>query len=201
VLTYYHVEDDAAAWFEDLLGSFDRLTTSWVWRVTGIGETQTTHQRKVNAGASFIISRSRLRMTTSGPRLLTTNVGIPTLSSGHQSLYLLPDRVLIEQSGHFTDVSYSRLQIQFRPQRFIEDGAIPPDGTRVDTTWRFVKVDGGPDLRFNNNRQLPVMLYGRVDVRSDTGLQWILDVSDHESAARFVAVLRHPPGTIDDEAL
>ena len=183
MLVYYEIKDEAAEWFGELLGAFDRIAASWVWRIASQGDTQTAHQRKINAGASTIVSRSRIRANVRGPRLFTTNLPIPTLSSGRESLHFLPDRLLVEHSGRFVDVPYSGLSVHFGPQRLIEDGAIPPHSTRVDTTWRFVKVDGGPDLRFNNNRQLPVMLYGRIELRSDPA-------AGHDAVCRWVRSTR-----------
>ncbi|MGW2217782.1 hypothetical protein ACWCSD_22560 [Nonomuraea sp. NPDC001684] len=61
--------------------------------------------------------------------------------------------------------------------RFIEAGPVPRDGTVVDSTWRYVNVNGGPDRRFNNNARLPVLLYGRLLLRSHSGLNLVWDAS------------------------
>jgi hypothetical protein len=82
-------------------------------------------------------------------------------------------------------------------QRFIEYAAVPPDAERVDTTWRFANMDGGPDLRFNNNRELPVMLYGELTLGTPNGLRWLLHVSNLAVAKRLatdLAMLRHVRG-------
>ena len=65
----------------------------------------------------------------------------------------------------------------------------PADGTIVDTTWTYVNKDGGPDRRFNNNFQLPVMLYGRVIVSTATGLYWIVQISRYEAAEPVAQVI------------
>jgi hypothetical protein len=44
---------------------------------------------------------------------------------------------------------------------------VPRDSTQVDTTWRFVNKNGGPDRRFNNNSQIPILQYGEVVMRTD----------------------------------
>ena len=78
-------------------------------------------------------------------------------------------------------------------QRFVEDGTTPRDGTQADTTWKFVNKNGGPDRRFNNNRQLPVMLYGRIHLTSPRGLSWIIDLSVTKVADALASCLsRHP---------
>jgi DNA polymerase-3 subunit epsilon len=109
--------------------------------------------------------------------VLATNIAVPTISSGRQALHLLPDRVLVRNGRRFSDAPYSALRVSVAPERFIETGPVPRDSQQVGTTWRFVNKSGGPDRRFNNNRQIPVMLYGRVELATTQGLHWIVDVS------------------------
>lgn len=71
---------------------------------------------------------------------------------------------------------------QFSPTRFIEDQGVPPDSHVVDYTWRFVNKKGGPDRRFNNNRQIPIAQYGFLQLQSQTGMNIHLNVSSVERA-------------------
>ena len=69
--------------------------------------------------------------------------------------------------------------------RFIEDGWVPSDGTVVDRTWRYVNKNGGPDRRFNNNAQLPIVKYGVLYVSSATGVNIHLNTSSGGSSLAF----------------
>jgi len=40
-----------------------------------------------------------------------------------------------------------------------------------------VRRDGGPDRRFNNNAELPVMEYGELQLRSRSGLHLVFQTS------------------------
>ena len=42
-----------------------------------------------------------------------------------------------------------------------------PIGRRIeeDYTWQYANKSGGPDRRFNNNRQLPICLYGILSLK------------------------------------
>ncbi len=80
------------------------------------------------------------------------------------------DRLVVRDGRRFSDVSYGALAARYSPQRFIESGRTPGDAQQVDTTWRYVNVKGGPDRRFKDNKQLPVMLYGQVDLLAPGGL-------------------------------
>ncbi|MGN5879207.1 hypothetical protein ACNQRN_31180, partial [Pseudomonas aeruginosa] len=53
---------------------------------------------------------------------------------------------------------------------FIEDGAVPKVSEIVSRTWKFVNKKGGPDTRFKNNRELPVVRSEEVQFSSNTGL-------------------------------
>jgi hypothetical protein len=74
-------------------------------------------------------------------------------------------------------VPYSDLLAQAGVTRFVENEHVPSDGTQVGTTWRFVAKHGGPDRRFNNNRQLPIMLYGELRFTSHTGVRELFHCS------------------------
>ena len=69
----------------------------------------------------------------------------------------------------------------------------PRDARQVDTTWRFVNKNGGPDRRFKDNRQLPVMLYGESPSRVSHGLSWNLDLSVIDVADLLVSCLNGHP--------
>jgi hypothetical protein len=54
--------------------------------------------------------------------------------------------------------------------RFIEHETVPSDARVVDRTWQFVNKKGGPDLRFKNNRELPVCAYNQFNLSTPDGL-------------------------------
>jgi hypothetical protein len=60
----------------------------------------------------------------------------------------------------------------------------------VGKTWRFVNKKGGPDKRFNNNRELAVCLYSRVLFQSSSGLNELFHVSRQAIGSKQVAALR-----------
>jgi hypothetical protein len=66
---------------------------------------------------------------------------------------------------------------------------VPADTQIVDYTWRYVNKKGGPDRRFNFNKQLPVCLFSEMDIESPGGLRAKLHLSNAESTDRFVKVI------------
>lgn len=56
-------------------------------------------------------------------------------------------------------------------------------------TWRYVNKSGGPDRRFKDNVQLPVMNYAELRLRSGSGLDEAFHISNIPAAAQFVAAI------------
>ncbi len=144
---------------------------------------------KRNAGASSLISRTRAEIKQIAPPFIQTRIKVFSLSLNSTQLFFLPDQVFVFQNGKYGALSYGSLKIDEMPARFIEDEAVPSDSRVVDTTWQYIRKDGGPDLRFKNNRQLPVVQYGYFEISSSTGLHLRFYVSNLEYAKQFAQVL------------
>lgn len=67
-------------------------------------------------------------------------------------------------------MSYSDVTTSVYVQHFIEREVVPKDAQVVDHTWQHVNKSGGPDKRFQNNKKIPVCLYGGMEVRAAAGL-------------------------------
>lgn len=195
VVLFYDVDGEPGAWFERVHSVWASLSASRaLWRVVQSGRVSTTHQRKTNAGAGAIVSRVPTTAHLDGPARLSTNVVVPSLVAGKVSLYLLPDRVLVHEGGHFTDVTYDELHVESAQTRFVETaGPLLSDALQVDQTWRYVNVKGGPDRRFKDNPVLPVVLYGGLYLSSAGGLDWRLQSSSPTAAPTAGNVLAAVP--------
>lgn len=154
----YNLEGIALERFEAFVAAFDtyfQAKRSWLY------ETSTPNfDWKRHAGASHFIKRSLATVTSVEDRRLRTNISVPRLVAGRHRIYFLPDLVVVrEPSGVLRAIDYTNLDIDYGASRFIEEEGVPADARVVDQTWRFVRRDGGPDRRFNNNRQIPICLY------------------------------------------
>jgi hypothetical protein len=128
------------------------------------------------------------------PSRLDLNIEVPTLPAGRQSLYLFPDRMLVYERQRVGAVRYDELEAVAGQTRFIEEDRVPTDARVVGQTWRYVNKSGGPDRRFSDNRELPVVLYGELSLRSRTGLNERFQYSRPdagEDLAAALARLRH----------
>ena len=99
------------------------------------------------------------------------------LPAGRQKLFFLPDRILVWDSSGVGAVGFDQLDVGFGEQRFIEDEGVPGDSRVVDKTWRYVNKKGGPDRRFNNNTEIPIVLYEALFLTSKSGVQELFQLS------------------------
>jgi hypothetical protein len=191
VVAFYDVQGTEAARFQQLVDSFEQARAAQrAWQVIASGAVTTTHQHKVNAGASSLVKRLPLTRGIGGPRDLSSNIAVPSLATPRRSVYLLPDRVLIRDGRHYGDIAYRNLRAEANPQRFIEDSAVPSDSVVLGHTWQYVNVKGGPDRRFKNNRQLPILQYGRLTLTGNGTYSAIFDFSTPQASSALEKSLR-----------
>jgi hypothetical protein len=194
VVAFYEVDGPQHGHYQRLVDHFQTVCESrMAWHTVAQGRVVTPYQRKVNAGASSLIRREALTRSYGGPPHMASNIAIPTMQSSSRSIFLLPDRVLVKDGTVYAELGYSELSVADDLQRFIEDGRVPSDGTVVGTTWKFVNKNGGPDRRFKDNRQLPVMHYSRVRLASPAGMNTLLSFSDARAAAVLARSVRAMP--------
>ncbi len=194
VVLFYDVHDAAHSWFDTLVTQWRWLTESQrLWRITQSGDVVGVQQFKRNAGAATLIDSVNAVANTLGPNQLEVNIAIPSIVAGNSALYFLPDRVLVRDGKTFSDAEYRDLHVFHDQRRVIEESIPPGDAVQVDTTWRYVNVKGGPDRRFNNNRQLPVMRYGRLVLTTAQGLYWIVQISREQAAQPLAEVISSAP--------
>jgi hypothetical protein len=122
----------------------------------------------------------------------------------------LPDVVLAKDGNRFGAICHPDLRLAHQQSRFIEDGRVPFDAHIVDHTWQYTNKRGGPDRRFNNNRQLPVGLYDTLHFSTSSGRNELFEVSrlgvaDTLAAAlddmRVIAPVSEPSTTAAEQPL
>ena len=190
VAVFYEVDGPVATQFQSLVNSFTAAEQcSAHWHVTARGDVTTTRQYKVNAGASSLLRRDRGRTNLSGPPVLASNIAVPSLHARKRSVYFLPDRVIVRDGRQYADLPYQQCRVTGNATRFIENGQVPKDGERVGTTWKYVNKGGGPDRRYKNNPQLPIMKYGQLTISGPSGFNFIWQTSRAVAAVALSSAL------------
>jgi hypothetical protein len=190
---FYELEQGAGERFAAIQQACAALSRSArIWRVES---KQPTYDWKRNAGASNLITRQPVSAGPMRPPYIATNVDVLGLRLNDSTLFFMPDFVFVWQNNRYGAVSYDALGVSFSPTRFIEDAGVPQDAQVVDSTWQYVNKNGGPDRRFNNNRQIPIAQYGLLEIGSRTGLNIHLHVSNLEAARYFAGAFNRAQGT------
>lgn len=180
----YDFDDAYGRRYASVIAAFNKLRLA---QRTWVVESQANvNDRKYHAGASSLIKRTRVTPVCLLPGCIKSNVKPPMFPAGRQRLYLMPDRILVYEGRKVGAVEYDQLRLEPSLTRFIEDGIPPTDAQQVDTTWKYVNKKGGPDRRFKDNRQLPIMQYAELRWWSASGLNELHQISAPNAVADFV---------------
>lgn len=185
----YDIESDFSGVIEQLHSAFDGMKGCRAsWHLEAEGRVKDS---KYHAGASHLVRRKDITLTLKNPPFVKTNVATPSIPAGKQTLYFFPDKVLVFEPNGVGAVSYENLEVDISRTRFIEDGSVPKDSEIVDRTWKYVNKRGGPDKRFKDNRQIPVVLYEEVHFSSNTGLNERIQLSRTGQASGFEQAIKN----------
>ncbi len=174
-ILFYDFEPEAESRYQALIEGFEKLKfCTRKWHIEAQADVT---DPKYHAGAGALIRREAVVFFMGQPPYVKTNIEVPILPCGKQKLYFFPERVLVYDGGKIGAVSYNDLEIDISPTRFIEKESVPSDAKIVDRTWRYINKNGGPDKRFKDNPEIPVVMYERLMLTSASGLKEYFDVS------------------------
>jgi len=179
--------EDKGEHFQKVIASFNALASnSKVWSMINSRGINNTHEWKRNAGASGLVSRTEALIGEGKPPWVEANIDVPVIKTRGQSLYMMPDGILVYDSKGVGFVEYHDTRMDITTTRFIE-GSPPHDSRVVDKTWKHPNKSGGPDRRFKSNYQIPICLYGELRVRSSSGMDLYLMTSKEDAPQNFSA--------------
>ena len=75
--------------------------------------------------------------------------------------------------------------------RYIENESVPKDTEIIDHTWKKANKDGSKDKRFNENYQIPIVKYGQLSLRSESGLEEDYMFSNFDAFNNFAETYNH----------
>lgn len=166
----YDFDNNDYEFYEKIISAFNELAEcKCIWGVISSEYLPDTYQRKINAGAGSLTNRSSASIGSGKLPWANSNIcSIPLLKACGRSLYFMPDGILVYDSIGVVYVDYLDIKTKVSTTRFIEE-CPPSDANIVDSTWRFANVNGGPDRRFNNNKEIPICRYGElsIDVKNE----------------------------------
>jgi hypothetical protein len=112
-------------------------------------------------------------------------------SANGGDIYLYPGFILYRVAKEaFSVLASHELKIHVTLVEFREDEPVPNDSQTVGQAWLKENKDGSRDRRFGNNHQIPVVIYGRLCLKSASGLWEEFLFSAPESLKSFVEAWR-----------
>ena len=188
----FSFDDTAQASYDALVRSFDSLSTAQrIWDVT---QTATVDRVTQRTTAFTAILRTPVRFDFASPEIVRSKYRAMRLGNlGGRDLQIYPGFIMMrEVSRDFALIEFAQLDCQLLQSRYIEEETpVPSDAQQVGLTWKRANKDGSQDRRFNNNYQIPIMLYGGLSFSNSTGLDEAYLISSFAKTAAFVQAMGH----------
>lgn len=196
---FYELEPEAERSFTRLTETFDVLAAcGGKWHVAAGGAVKNLTQWKRNAGASHVVKKAPTTLNYALPAVVSSNLTPPSVKVGAQTLYFLPDVILVEHGKSFGAIGYADLILQWQDSNFIEDGNVPADALVIGHTWKHPNKNGGPDRRFRDNYRIPICRYEAFHLRSPSGLNELLEFSRTGVVEPFIDATRELAMAVSD---
>ncbi|MDO9551522.1 DUF4236 domain-containing protein [Rhodonellum sp.] len=106
-------------------------------------------------------------------------------------LYVYPFfMAIVDSEKNFGLLDLREIDFEYSSQKFLEEEKIPEDAEITGKSWAKANKDGSPDRRFKENYQIPVCLYGNINIKSKTGLKEAYSFSNAAKARDFAKTLK-----------
>lgn len=153
---------------------WDRL--SGAWRAVAASDilheitlTAKSKNKRKTAGIENAIQTAKMTAGGKLPVYLKTNITPIIFAFKDKHMAILPDRLLILGKKNMAAIDYHEVKFDLSAVGFVETEKIPKDSDIIKYVWAYANNDGSPDKRYSNNKQYPVMKYGKIVITSKSG--------------------------------
>ncbi len=184
----FDMESAVAAPHLRMLAAFDQLASSqgsWVLQMS-----QQIDRVRARSMSSGVVARRPTRLTRRSDPLVDTvdcPLSLP-VQNGRSTAYFYPGFVLVVDAARsdFALIDLKELDISYAGVQFTETERTPADAKLVGKVWAKSNKNGTRDRRFKDNCELPVMLYGELNLKTPGGLREAFMFSRNEDCQAFV---------------
>jgi len=171
------------------------LTCDRIWDITSKSP---VNQFATRSAATSTISRVPVRFQVANLEIISCRYDALHFENANGGdLYFYPGFMAIIGADHrFNLIDLRELDFKFITKKFVEEEPVPSDATIVGHTWSKVNKDGSPDRRFRDNYQIPICLYGELELKSPNGLDEAYSFSDHAKAKAFAEAFDEYQGLV-----
>lgn len=187
----YEFENNDCSYYQDIICAFNQIAKcNKSWSLLSSQKLYNTYQSKINAGASDLTDIASASIGTGEIPWVNTNISsIPLIKTNSNSLFFVPDGILVYDNNGIAYVEYSNIEVDYDIVKFIDDNP-PRDANIIDHTWKYANINGGPDRRFNNNKMIPVCAYGILKINANGKLLLYLMTSKEDAPEEFCKAMK-----------
>jgi hypothetical protein len=171
--------------FIELLDSYKTLLTCQkIWDITS---TSKIDKAATRSAASESITRKQVKFGFGNLDIIKSKFDALHFENANGGdLYIYPAfMAIVDSNKKFGLIDIREVEFDFLSQKFLEEERVPSDSNVIGHTWAKVNKNGSPDKRFKDNYQIPICLYGNIEIKSSTGLNEAYCLSNHDKAEQF----------------
>lgn len=172
--------------YNSLLNSYKALLTSEIiWDITSSVQQD---MKVTRSAASAVVTRTPVKFKFDNIDIIqSTYSAFHFENKNGGDLYIYPAFIIVTtDQKEFALIDIKDFQMTFSQQRFLEEEKIPSDTKVIDKTWAKVNKNGTPDKRFVGNYEIPIVRYGELEIKSNSGLNESYSFSSFEKSEEFV---------------
>jgi hypothetical protein len=149
---------------------------------------QATDKIRERTTANMRVGRELVGFSLGSCDLIQWEQKVPHLPNANGGeLFLYPGFILYRAAKEaFSVIDFHDVKLRAAAVNFQEEQGVPRDSTTIGQTWAKANKDGSRDKRFADNHQIPVVLYGSLALKSDSGLWEEFQFSNPERLQRFL---------------
>jgi hypothetical protein len=186
----FEIGDEAQKAYGALVRAFEKLRAcASIWDVTADRGTNRFVERTV---AGRAVDRKPVQLDFASHDLVRFDGRAMRFGNVNgEDILIYPGIILMPRAdGAFALIDLRELKLGNSYTQFQEAEAVPRDAKIVGHTWLKANKDNTPDRRFNNNRQIPVCLYGQLAFSTSNGVTEEYMFSNVDAAVEFAAALK-----------
>ena len=168
-----------------LVNAFQFLCgAKYIWHITS---EKYEDRRLTRSFASTFITKQLVRFGNKDLPIVRTNYNPLYLENVYGTdIYIFPSFLIMFSSiEKFAMIPITDIVFTYTNVDFIEKGIVPPDAKIINKTWDKVNKDGSPDRRFSGNYEIPIVQYGEIIFKTESGMHEVYQISNCESAQLF----------------
>jgi len=168
-VTHVEIADEQKALYFKMRADFATLAgCQAIWDIT---THQATDRFRERTSAVMGIRRQPVRFSLGNCNVIEWNETVPCISNSKgANLYLYPGFIVYCKEDDFSVISFLDLDVACKAQPYHEDEHLPGDTQIIGTTWLKANKNGSRDMRFVSNREIPIVKYGQLVLKSNHGL-------------------------------